>query len=79
MRAIPGIKSELDVNVEFASPGEFIPLPPDWRERSEFVGREGNLTFRHFDFYFRMIEPELYRFPAIDSADFAGSVEAVLA
>ena len=51
MRALPAIKDELSVNVELASPAEFIPLPPGWEDRSPFVAREGRLTFRHFDLY----------------------------
>lgn len=51
MRELPRLKRELGMNVETASPGEFIPLPNGWKERSAFVGREGRLTFRHFDFY----------------------------
>jgi Nucleotidyltransferase of unknown function (DUF6036) len=101
MRAIPGLKNELQVNVEFASPGDFIPLPEGWEERSPLAERRIRLTFRHFDpysqalaklerdhardrsdvralistglvdperlwSYYREIEPELYRFPAID-------------
>jgi hypothetical protein len=89
------------VNVEFASPGDFIPLPAGWEERSPIAERLGRLTFRHFDPYsqalaklerdhardradvlalfstglvdperlwsfYQEIEPELYRFPAVD-------------
>lgn len=105
LRALPQIKEELAINVELASPADFIPLPQGWRERSPFSGREGRLTFRNFDFYsqalakierghaqdladveemlardlvekerlracFTEIEPELYRFPAVDAAGF---------
>jgi hypothetical protein len=51
LRALPSIKEELEVNVELASPAEFIPLPEGWRERSPSAGRERHLTFRHFDLY----------------------------
>jgi hypothetical protein len=51
MRALPAIKDELAVNVELASPADFIPLPGGWRDRSLFVTREGHLSFRHFDPY----------------------------
>src|ERR671936_696952 len=51
LRALPAIKEELAVNVELASPGDFIPLPAGWRERSLFVERRGPLNFRHFDLY----------------------------
>jgi hypothetical protein len=110
LRAIPKIKNELAVNVELASPADFIPLPRGWRERSLFVGREGRLSFKHFDLYsqalaklerghsqdmedvramlarglvdaeqlrtcFAEIEPELYRFPAVDVSAFRASVD----
>ncbi len=110
LRAIPRLKEELSVNVELASPADFIPLPDGWRERSPLVERMGRLTFRHFDLYsqalaklergheqdvadvnellwrglvkpdrlrscFEEIESELYRFPAVDVADFRRSVE----
>jgi hypothetical protein len=40
LRALPGIKDELAINVELASPADFIPLPAGWRERSLFIARE---------------------------------------
>ena len=39
------------MNVELASPGDFIPELPDWRERSPFIVREGSLFFHDYDFY----------------------------
>jgi hypothetical protein len=51
LRALPTIKEELRINVELATPGDFIPLPAGWEERSPSIGREGRLTFRHFDPY----------------------------
>jgi hypothetical protein len=51
LRALPRIKEELAVNVELASPADFIPLPRAWRDRSLFVARERRLSFRHFDLY----------------------------
>jgi hypothetical protein len=113
LRAIPRLKEELSINVELASPGDFIPLPRGWRERSLVIDRDGRLTFRHFDLYsqalaklerghtqdladvremldrrlveeeklrslFGEIEPELYRFPAVDPPDFRSSVDGFL-
>jgi len=110
LRVIPRIKDQLSINVELASPGDFIPLPPGWRDRSAFVERVGKLSFRHFDPVsqalaklerghaqdledvrtmlerrlvdaaqlrdaFATIEPELYRYPAVDPGDFRRSVE----
>jgi hypothetical protein len=51
LRALPRIKEELAVNVELASPADFIPLPRAWRDRSLFVAREGRLSFRNFDLH----------------------------
>ena len=113
LRALPRLKEELSINVELASPADFIPLPRSWRERSPLVEREGRLSFRHFDLYsqalaklerghardledvremlarglvesgrlracFAEIEPELYRFPAVDPADFRRSVDEIV-
>lgn len=50
-RAIPRLKEALQINVELASPGDFIPVPPGWEERSPFIGQEGRLFFHHFDLY----------------------------
>jgi hypothetical protein len=51
LRALPAIKDELRINVELASPRDFLPLPSGWQERSPSIGREGRLTFKHFDLY----------------------------
>ena len=110
MRAIPGMKEALDINVELASPADFIPLPPGWEDRSPLIERRHHAAFHHFDFYsqalskverghrqdvddvqamierglvdsrkarryFDHIEPELYRFPAIDPPTFRRAVE----
>ena len=49
LRALARLKDELAINVELASPADFIPLPEGWKDRSPFVVREGSVTFRHFD------------------------------
>jgi uncharacterized nucleotidyltransferase DUF6036 len=51
LRALPGIKNDLQINVELASPRHFIPLPGGWEERSPSISREGRLSFKHFDLY----------------------------
>jgi hypothetical protein len=51
MRVIPRLKDELQVNVELASPGDFIPLPAGWQERSLAAEQGRRLSFRHFDPY----------------------------
>ncbi|MBI4545377.1 MAG: hypothetical protein HY703_09290 [Gemmatimonadetes bacterium] len=110
LRALPRLKDRLQINVELASPDDFIPVAPGWEERSPFIGREGGLSFHHFDFYaqalaklerghtqdlqdvttmlrsgvidpatalryFERIEPQLYRYPAIDPPSFRTAVE----
>ena len=50
-RAIATLKNELSVNIELASPGDFIPPLPGWEERSVFIGVQGALHFFHYDFY----------------------------
>jgi hypothetical protein len=49
--AIAHIKEDLELNVELASPDDFIPPVPGWRERSIFIERHGELDFHHFDLY----------------------------
>jgi hypothetical protein len=113
LRALPRLKEAFDINVELASPADFIPMKPGWQDRSPFVTQEGVVTFRHFDLYaqalakierghetdrgdvremlarglvtgpglleyFGAIEPELYRFPAIDPVSFRNAVTAVV-
>jgi len=50
-RALPRIKEKLEINIELASPDQFIPELPGWQERSAFIAREGRLSFYHYDFY----------------------------
>lgn len=50
-RAIPQLKEQLQINVELASPDQFIPVKEGWEDRSPFVGREGRVSFHHFDLY----------------------------
>lgn len=50
-RALVTLKEQLQMNVELASPPDFIPELPGWAERSPFVAREGLVSFHHFDFY----------------------------
>jgi hypothetical protein len=47
--AIAQLKNRLDLNVELASPDDFIPATPDWREKSPLVASVGKVTFFHFD------------------------------
>jgi hypothetical protein len=113
LRALPALKERLGVNIELASPPDFIPEVPGWRERSPLVFREGGVDVHHFDLYsqalskiergfeqdladvrtmiarglvepqrlrkfYEAIEPELYRYPAIDPPAFRRKVDAAL-
>lgn len=51
LRAIPEIKESLQINVEFATPLDFIPVASDWRKRSQFISAHGNASYFHFDLY----------------------------
>ncbi len=51
LRGLPELKEELQVNVELASPADFIPTVPGWGERSLFVARHGHVSYYHYDFY----------------------------
>src|SRR3954468_11184367 len=51
LRRIAALKEELAVNVELASPLDFLPELPGWRDRSRFRFREGNLEVFDFDLY----------------------------
>ena len=112
LRRIAGLKEELSLNVELASPLDFLPELPGWKERSRFRFREGNLEVFDFDLYsqalsklergfeldledvrsmvssgnidperlrelFEVVEPELFRFPAVNPADLRRAVESL--
>jgi hypothetical protein len=50
-RAIPTLKERLHVNLETASPADFIPVPAGWEERSPLIRRIGHVSFHHLDPY----------------------------
>jgi Nucleotidyltransferase of unknown function (DUF6036) len=112
LRRIAELKEKLTVNVELASPLDFLPELPGWRDRSRFRFREGNLEVFDFDLYsqalsklergfeldledvrsmvgsgqidpeklrelFKLVEPVLFRFPAVDPADLRRAVESL--
>ncbi len=49
--ALPRLKDELDLNVELASPDDFIPALPEWKSRSPLIAQLGLLRFYHYDFF----------------------------
>lgn len=66
--AIRDVKDELDLNVELASPDQFIPPLPGWRERSRFITRHGSVDFFHYDFHAQALA-KIERGHARDLAD----------
>jgi hypothetical protein len=66
--AIPALKESLEINVELASPGDFIPELPGWRQRSPFIAQEGQASFHHYDFYAQALA-KIERGHALDLVD----------
>ncbi|HSH37673.1 MAG TPA: DUF6036 family nucleotidyltransferase [Chthoniobacterales bacterium] len=75
--AIASLKEELDVNVELASPDDFIPAAPGWRERSPFIARHGSVEFFHCDPYGQALSKLQRRFDR-DIVDARALVESGL-
>ena len=50
-RALPALKERLQLNLELASPDDFIPVRAGWEDRSPFIRRTGRVSFHHFDLY----------------------------
>ncbi len=48
--AIPALKRALHINVELAAPSDFLPPLDQWRERSRFIDKFGQLEVFHYDF-----------------------------
>ncbi|HEU4769286.1 MAG TPA: hypothetical protein VFS77_18100, partial [Pyrinomonadaceae bacterium] len=38
LRCLPELKEDLQINIELASPDDFIPPLPGWEERSSYIG-----------------------------------------
>jgi Nucleotidyltransferase of unknown function (DUF6036) len=49
--AIQRLIQQMQVNIEFASPADFMPLPSQWETHARFVGRYGMIDVFYFDFY----------------------------
>ncbi len=49
--AIQRLIQQMQINVEFASPADFIPLPSQWEMHAQYIGRYGNVDVFYFDFY----------------------------
>ncbi len=37
LQSLPALKERLEMNIELASPDDFIPALPGWQERSRFI------------------------------------------
>jgi uncharacterized nucleotidyltransferase DUF6036 len=68
LKRIPALKERLKINVELASPGDFIPEVPGWQERSPFISREGNVDYFHYDPYMQALA-KIERGHAMDIED----------
>jgi hypothetical protein len=65
------------LNIELASPDDFIPELPGWQERSQFIRQEGKLSFYHYDFYAQALA-KIERDHEIDNQDVAQLIESGL-
>lgn len=55
LRQTPALKEELKMNIELASPLDFIPALPGWEERSIFIERIGEIDFYQLDLYSQLL------------------------
>lgn len=51
LRQFSDLKERFKINIELASPDDFVPPLPGWEDRSQFVRQDGKITFLHYDFY----------------------------
>jgi len=75
--AIARLKNELDLNIELASPDDFIPAGANWRARSRHIATIGQLDFFHYDFALQALS-KLERGYAQDLEDVAHFLERML-
>ena len=75
LKRIAELKEELSLNVELASPLDFLPALPGWRERSRFRLREGALEVFDFDPYSQALS-KLQRGFDLDLADVENMVRS---
>lgn len=74
LRSLPALKEQFKINVELASPGDFIPEAPGWQERSQFIKREGKIDFFHYDLYMQALA-KIERGHVIDVDDVQQMIE----
>jgi hypothetical protein len=51
VNAIRRLVEQMQLNIEFSSPGDFIPLPSQWMAHAKYIGRYGSIDAFYFDFY----------------------------
>lgn len=73
-RTIPVIKETLQINVELASPDDFIPVREGWADRSPFITREGRVDYHHFDLHAQALA-KIERGHAMDLVDLREMLE----
>ncbi len=49
--SIEAIKRKYQINIELASPADFVPPLPGWQSRSPFIKRMNLVDFYHYDPY----------------------------
>lgn len=77
LRSLPRLKERLHLNIELASPDDFIPPLPGWEDRSQFIQQEGKLSFYHYDFYSQALA-KIERGHEIDQSDLAHLISSGL-
>jgi len=75
--AIAAVKERENMNIELASPDDFIPQLPGWQERSLFIARQGKLDFYHYDPYAQALS-KIERGHPRDKGDVAAMLAAGL-
>jgi len=75
LERIRDLKDELAINIELASPLDFLPPLPGWQERSRFRLSEGNLEVFDFDPYSQALS-KLERGFDLDMADVRSMVDS---
>lgn len=75
--AIARLKDELNINVELASPADFLPALPGWRERSRFIARHEAVEFFHYDPYAQVLA-KIERGHAQDTVDVREMIQRAL-
>ena len=48
--AVRSLKDRLDINVELATPEDFIPVPAERRSGGTWIAEHGGVQFYHYDF-----------------------------